>query len=109
MRLKHEPTGIIIENSETRSQLENKDKALKLLKSQLYQLEIKKIQEEKNKIEGKKKKIEWGSQIRSYILHPYKLVKDLRTNYESTNPSNVLDGDINEFIKAYLLEFGDIS
>jgi peptide chain release factor 2 len=109
VRLKHEPTGIIIENSETRSQLENKDKALKLLKSQLYQLEIKKIKEEKNKIEGKKKKIEWGSQIRSYILHPYKLVKDLRTNYESTNPSNVLDGDINEFIKAYLLEFGDIS
>ena len=109
VRLKHEPTGIIIENSETRSQLENKDKALKLLKSQLYQLEIKKIQEEKNKIEGKKKKIEWGSQIRSYILHPYKLVKDLRTNYESTNPSNVLDGNINEFIKAYLLEFGDIS
>ena len=106
VRLKHEPTGIIIENSETRSQLENKEKALKLLKSQLYQIENKKKEEEKNKIEGNKKKIEWGSQIRNYILHPYKLVKDLRTNYESTNPQAVLNGEINPFIKAYLMEFG---
>ena len=106
VRLKHLPSGIVIENSETRSQLENKEKALKLLKSQLHQLEIQKIQKEKEKIEGQKKKIEWGSQIRNYILHPYKLVKDLRTNYESTNPTNILDGDINSFIKAYLMEFG---
>tara|TARA_B110000263_G_scaffold185568_1_gene163166 strand:- start:166 stop:1236 length:1071 start_codon:yes stop_codon:yes gene_type:complete len=106
VRLKHLPSGIVIENSETRSQLENKEKALKLLKSQLHQLEIQKIQKEKEKIEGEKKKIEWGSQIRNYILHPYKLVKDLRTNYESTNPTNILDGDINSFIKAYLMEFG---
>ncbi|MBT7895969.1 MAG: PCRF domain-containing protein, partial [Flavobacteriales bacterium] len=106
VRLKHLPSAIVIENSETRSQLENKEKALKLLKSQLYQLEIQKIQKEKEKIEGEKKKIEWGSQIRNYILHPYKLVKDLRTNYESTNPTNILDGNINSFIKAYLIEFG---
>ena len=106
VRLKHEPTGIIIENSETRSQLENKDKALKLLKSQLYELELRKRKEEKDKLEGNKKKIEWGSQIRNYVLHPYKLVKDLRTNYESSNPDVVLDGDLNAFIKAYLMEFG---
>lgn len=106
VRLKHEPSGIIIENSETRSQLENKEKALKLLKSQLYELELRKIQEEKDKLEGSKKKIEWGSQIRNYVLHPYKLVKDLRTNYETTNPDAVLDGDLNAFIKSYLMEFG---
>ena len=106
VRIKHEPTGIIIENSETRSQLENKDKALKLLKSQLYELELRKRKEEKDKLEGNKKKIEWGSQIRNYVLHPYKLVKDLRTNHESSNPDAVLDGDLNAFIKAYLMEFG---
>ena len=106
VRLKHQPTGIIIENSETRSQLENKDKALKLLKSQLHELELRKIQAERDKIEGTKKKIEWGSQIRNYVLHPYKLVKDLRTNYESSNPDAVLDGDLNAFIKVYLMEFG---
>ncbi len=105
VRLKHLPTGIIIENSETRSQLENKQKAIQLLKSQLYELELRKKQEEKDKIEGKKKKIEWGSQIRNYVLHPYKLVKDLRTNHEESNPENVLNGDLNEFIKAYLMEF----
>ena len=106
VRLKHKTSGIIIENSETRSQLENKDKALKLLKSQLFQIEQKKKQEEKDKIEGNKKKIEWGSQIRNYVLHPYKLVKDLRTNYESSNPQAVLNGELNPFIKAYLMEFG---
>ncbi|HIE72939.1 MAG TPA: peptide chain release factor 2 [Flavobacteriales bacterium] len=106
VRLKHKTSGIIIENSETRSQLENKDKALKLLKSQLYELELRKKQEEKDKLEGNKKKIEWGSQIRNYVLHPYKMVKDLRTNYESSNPDAVLDGDLNAFIKAYLMEFG---
>tara|TARA_B100000902_G_scaffold397453_1_gene461285 strand:+ start:1723 stop:2796 length:1074 start_codon:yes stop_codon:yes gene_type:complete len=106
VRLRHEPTGIIIENSETRSQLENKEKAIQLLKSRLYEIELRKRQEEKNKLEGNKKKIEWGSQIRNYVLHPYKMVKDLRTNYESSNPENVLNGDLNAFIKAYLMEFG---
>jgi len=106
VRLKHEPTGIIIENSESRSQLENKAKAIQLLKSQLYELEIRKKQEEKDKLEGSKKKIEWGSQIRNYVLHPYKMVKDLRTNHESSNPDAVLDGDLNAFIKAFLMEFG---
>jgi len=106
VRLKHEPTGIIIENSESRSQLENKAKAIQLLKSQLYELEIRKKQEEKDKLEGSKKKIEWGSQIRNYVLHPYKMVKDLRTNHESSNPDAVLNGDLNSFIKAFLMEFG---
>ena len=107
VRLKHSRSGIIIENSESRSQLENKAKAIQLLKSQLYELELRKKQEEKNKLEEGKKKIEWGSQIRSYVLHPYKMVKDLRTNYESTNPEKILNGDLNEFIKAYLMEFGN--
>jgi len=106
VRLKHAPTGIVIENSETRSQLENKEKALQLLKSQLYELELRKRQEEKDKIEGDKKKIEWGSQIRNYVLHPYKMVKDLRTDYETSNTQAVLDGEINDFIKAYLMEYG---
>ena len=103
VRLKHEPTGIVIENSETRSQLENKEKAMQLLRSQLYELEMRKLEEEKQKAENNKKKIEWGSQIRNYVLHPYKLVKDLRTDVESTNPNAVLDGDINNFLKSYLL------
>ena len=106
VRLKHKPSGIIIENSETRSQLKNKAKSMQLLKSQLHDLELRKRQEEKDKIEGNKKKIEWGSQIRNYVLHPYKLVKDLRTNIESSNPDAVLDGDLNKFIKAYLMGFG---
>jgi len=76
------------------------------LKSQLYELEIRKIQEEKDKLEGSKMKIEWGSQIRNYVLHPYKMVKDLRTNHESSNPDAVLDGELNPFIKSYLMEFG---
>ena len=106
VRLKHVPTGIIIENSETRSQLENKEKAIQLLKSRLYEIELRKKEEEKNKLEGDKKKIEWGSQIRNYVLHPYKLVKDLRTNYETSNTDAVLNGEINDFIKTYLIEFG---
>ena len=106
VRLKHTPTGIVIENSESRSQLENKTKAIQLLKSQLYELEIRKIKEEKDKLNVDKKKIEWGSQIRNYVLHPYKMVKDLRTNYESSNPDAVLDGEINDFIKSYLMKFG---
>ena len=106
VRLKHKPSGIVVENSETRSQLDNKDKAMQLLRSQLYEIEIQKTQEERKKIEDSKKKIEWGSQIRNYVLHPYKMVKDLRTNYESSNPDAVLDGEINPFIKSYLMEFG---
>ncbi len=107
VRLKHESSGIIIENSETRSQLENKEKALKLLKSQLFELEIRKKEKEKEKLAGEKKKIEWGSQIRNYILHPYKMVKDLRTNIESSNPEAILNGDLNKFIKAYLMKYGN--
>ena len=106
VRLRHQPSGIIIGNSETRSQLKNKENALRLLKSQLYELELRKQQEEQAKIEGQKKKIEWGSQIRSYVLHPYKMVKDLRTGYETSNVQAVLDGDLQKFIKAYLMEFG---
>ena len=103
VRLKHKPSGIVIENSETRSQLDNKQKAMMLLKSQLYEIEIQKNNEEKKKIEDSKKKIEWGSQIRNYVLHPYKIVKDVRTGYESGNTDSILDGNINEFLKSYLL------
>ena len=105
VRLRHHPTGIVIENQETRSQLNNKENALKILKSQLYELELRKRREEQAKIEGEKKRIEWGSQIRSYVLHPYKMVKDLRTDYETSNVQAVLDGDLNAFIKSYLMEF----
>jgi peptide chain release factor 2 len=108
VRLRHSPTGIVIENQETRSQLKNKENALRILKSHLYELELRKIQEEKTKLEDQKKKIEWGSQIRSYVLHPYKMVKDLRTSFESSNVQAVLDGDLNGFIKAYLMEFGGL-
>ena len=103
VRLRHKPSGIVVENSETRSQLDNKDKAMQLLKSQLYEMEIQKSQEERKKIEDSKKKIEWGSQIRNYVLHPYKLVKDIRTSIERTDVENVLNGDLNEFLKSYLL------
>jgi peptide chain release factor 2 len=106
VRLRHAPTGIVIENQESRSQGQNKENALRLLRSHLYELELRKRMEEQAKIEGAKKKIEWGSQIRSYTLHPYKLVKDLRTGYETGNAQAVLDGDIDDFIKAYLMEFG---
>ena len=103
VRLKHKPTGITIENSETRSQLDNKEKALMLLKSQLYEIEIQKNNEEKKKIEDSKKKIEWGSQIRNYVLHPYKIVKDVRTGFESGNTESILNGEINDFLKSFLL------
>ena len=106
VRLKHQPTGIIIENSESASQLDNKKKALLLLKSQLHQLELEKLQAEKMEVEKSKKKIEWGSQIRNYVLHPYKMIKDLRTNVESTNVQKVLDGDLDSFIKEYLMMMG---
>lgn len=106
VRLRHFPTGIIIENSESRSQLNNKENAMRLLKSQLYEIELRKRQEETMKIEAGKKKIEWGSQIRSYVMQPYKLVKDVRTGFESSNVQAVMDGHLDGFIKAYLMEFG---
>jgi len=107
VRLKHLPTGIVIECQETRSQGQNRDKALRMLKSQLYEIELRKKREKIAVIESNKKKIEWGSQIRSYVLHPYKMVKDLRTSYETSDTQAVLDGDLTEFIKAYLMEFGN--
>jgi len=106
VRLKHMPTGITIENTETRSQHKNKNNALRLLKSQLYQIELQKQQAEKDKLEEGKMKIEWGSQIRSYVMHPYKMVKDLRTNYETGNVQAVMDGELNPFIKAFLMQYG---
>jgi peptide chain release factor 2 len=105
VRLYHKPSGIVIKNQESRSQLQNKENALRLLKSQLYEAEMRKKMEATALIEGSKMKIEWGSQIRNYVLHPYKLVKDLRTNYETSNAQGVLDGELNDFLKAYLMEF----
>jgi peptide chain release factor 2 len=107
VRLFHKPSGIIIKNQESRSQLQNKENAIKLLKSQLYEIEIRKRLESQAQIEDSKMKIEWGSQIRNYVLHPYKLVKDLRTNYETSDTQGVLDGEIDEFIKRYLMEFSN--
>jgi peptide chain release factor 2 len=106
VRLKHIPTGIIIECQETRSQLQNRDKAIRMLKSQLYEIEMRKKQEKINEIEASKKRIEWGSQIRSYVMHPYKMVKDLRTGTETSNVQAVMDGDLAAFIKAFLMQFG---
>jgi len=103
VRVKHIPTGIVVENTETRSQLDNRQNALRILKSHLYDLELKKRQEKQAELEGQKKKIEWGSQIRSYVLHPYKMVKDLRTGYETADTQGVLDGDINAFMKEFLM------
>jgi peptide chain release factor 2 len=105
VRVRHLSTGITVDNTETRSQLQNKENALRILKSHLYEMELRKKMEKQAEIEGQKKKIEWGSQIRSYVLHPYRLVKDLRTDYETSDTQGVLDGDINAFIKAYLMEF----
>jgi len=107
VRLKHAPSGIIIECQEARTQFQNKDKALKMLKSQLYELEIRKRNEATREIEDSKLKIEWGSQIRNYVLHPYKLVKDLRSNYETSDAQSILDGELNEIIKSYLMLFGN--
>lgn len=106
VRLRHIPTGIVIENQESRSQLNNRENALRLLKSQLYEIELQKRREKQAEMEGKKLKIEWGSQIRSYVLHPYKMVKDNRTDYETSDAQGVLDGDIDGFIKSYLMQFG---
>ena len=103
VRLRHKPSGIMIENSETRSQLENKEKAMQLLKSQLYEIELSKKMKERDEIESNKMKIEWGSQIRNYVLHPYKLIKDVRTGHETNNVSDVLNGNINPFLKSFLM------
>lgn len=106
VRVRHLPTGITVENTETRSQLKNRENAMRILKSHLYEMELEKRREKQAEIEGKKKKIEWGSQIRNYVLHPYKLIKDVRTGYETGNVQAVLDGELDEFIKSYLMQFG---
>ncbi len=106
VRLRHHPTGLVIENQETRSQLKNKENAMRILKSNLYELELRKRKEKQLEIEGSKKKIEWGSQIRSYVLHPYKMVKDHRTEAETGNVEDILDGNLEPFIKSYLMEYG---
>jgi len=106
VRLRHAPTGIVVENSETRSQLENKTKAMQLLKSQLYEIELQKQLAQRREIEDSKLKIEWGSQIRNYVMHPYKLVKDVRTAEETGNVDAVMDGEIDRFLKAYLMMMG---
>jgi peptide chain release factor 2 len=106
VRLRHQPSGIIVECQETRSQGQNREKAIQMLKSQLYEIELRKKKEAQAEIEGNKKKIEWGSQIRNYVMHPYKLVKDLRTGVETGNVQAVMDGDLDDFIKAFLMEFG---
>ncbi|MCF8235163.1 MAG: peptide chain release factor 2 [Bacteroidales bacterium] len=106
VRLRYQPEDIVIECQETRSQSQNREKALRMLKSKLYEIEMRKKQEAQAEIEGAKKKIEWGSQIRSYVMQPYTLVKDTRTNTEVGNVQAVLDGEIDEFLKAYLMEFG---
>jgi peptide chain release factor 2 len=106
VRLRHAPSGIIIENSESRSQLANKEKAMQLLRSQLYELELRERMEKRSEIEAGKKKIEWGSQIRNYVMHPYKLVKDVRTATETGNVDAVMDGDLDPFLKSFLMMYG---
>ena len=106
VRLKHKPSGIIIDNTETRSQLQNKEKAILLLKSQLYEMERAKRNAARDEIEAGKKKIEWGSQIRNYVMQPYKLVKDVRTGHETSDVDGVMDGEIDDFLKAFLMEQG---
>lgn len=104
VRLHHKPSGIVIECQQERSQIQNKDRAVQMLKSKLYQLEIDKRNEERDRLEGTKRKIDFGSQIRNYVLHPYKLIKDVRTGVERTDVQNVLDGDLDEYIKAFLMQ-----
>jgi peptide chain release factor 2 len=107
VRLHHQPSGIVVECQETRSQLQNREKAIMMLKSQLYEIELRKKREKLDEMESAKKRIDFGSQIRNYVMHPYKLVKDLRTGVETSNVQSVMDGEIEEFIKAYLIQFGD--
>ena len=108
VQLVHKPTGIQIQCSETRSQHDNRNRAMQMLKSQLYEIELKKQQEQRNDIEAGKMKIEWGSQIRNYVMQPYKLVKDVRTSYETSNVDAVMNGEIDEFLKAYLMMMGQV-
>lgn len=107
VRLKHKPSGIIIECQQARTQGENREKAIKMLKSQLYERELQRQQEMKDKTNADKKKIEWGSQIRSYVFHPYKLIKDHRTDFEVNNVGPVMDGELEGFIKSYLLSYAN--
>jgi peptide chain release factor 2 len=107
VRLKHTPSGIIVECQQARTQGENREKALKMLKSRLYEEELRKREEAKNATNSTKKKIEWGSQIRSYVFHPYKMIKDHRTDYEVGNVQPVMDGELDGFIKAYLMNEKD--
>jgi peptide chain release factor 2 len=104
VRLKHKPSGLIIECQQQRSQLQNKEQAIKMLKSRLYQIEVDKKNAARAVVESGKKRIDFGSQIRNYVLHPYKLVKDLRTGVERSDVQNVLDGDLDEYIKAFLMQ-----
>lgn len=106
VRLRHAPTGIIIENSESRSQLQNKEKAMQLLRSRLYEMELEERMRARNEIEANKMKIEWGSQIRNYVMHPYKLVKDVRSAYETSDVDGVMNGNLTPFLKAYLMADG---
>ena len=106
VRLRHKPSGIVIENSETRSQLENKGKAMQLLKSQLYEIELQKKMSAREEIESSKMKIEWGSQIRNYIMHPYKLIKDVRSKVETNDVDGVMNGSIDKFLKGFLMYMG---
>ena len=107
VRVRHIPSGIMVENTETRSQQDNRQNALRILKSRLYDIELKKRQAKQAELEGSKKRIEWGSQIRSYVLHPYKMVKDLRTGLATADTHGVLDGDIDQFMKAFLMNQGN--
>jgi peptide chain release factor 2 len=107
VRIKHLPSGIVVECQESRSQLMNKEKAMQMLKSRLYQEELKKREDERNKLEASKSKIEWGAQIRNYVLNPYKLVKDVRTGTETSDVQSVLDGGLDKFIKDYLMWASD--
>ncbi|AZA79919.1 peptide chain release factor 2 [Chryseobacterium sp. G0186] len=106
VRLRHAPTGIIIENSESRSQLQNKEKAMQLLRSRLYEMELEERMKARNEIEANKMKIEWGSQIRNYVMHPYKLVKDVRSGHETSDVDAVMNGNITPFLKAFLMADG---
>ncbi len=106
VQLNHKPSGIQIQCSETRSQHDNRNRAMQMLKSQLYEIELKKQQEQRSDIEAGKMKIEWGSQIRNYVMQPYKLVKDVRTSFETSNVDGVMNGEIDEFLKAYLMMMG---
>ncbi len=106
VRLRHAPTGIIIENSESRSQLQNKEKAMQLLKSRLYEMELEERMKARNEIEAGKMKIEWGSQIRNYVMHPYKLVKDVRSGYETSDVDAVMNGGLTPFLKSFLMSDG---